>query len=1534
MNKIYRLVWNRALGMVQVATEFAKAPRGGVAGSSNVGGSPRRSRLAQACAAALLIGLGATALPAWAGTFTVTQSTDDGTGTVNGSLSWAINSANNSSGSTIEFNLSGGTTISETGTLPALAYATIFTSTGDVTIDGTLNGSASLIWTGVGTLTLAGDGSSLSGGARFNGGGLQLGSSTAGVQVTGNNAAKLGVGMFGSGANTPSYLGVSAGSAVRGGSGYASQGGGPAQNGGYGVAVINAGNNYISNDGSIAGGDGGAGYAGSGNGSGNGANGGRAGSGGAGIYGYAYALTNSGSITGGDGSQGGAGGNGSGNGNVHGGSGAYGGMGGFGFSGDAYTLDNSGTIGGGAGGQGGAGGNGTGSPGTYGYGGHGGSGNMGGFGVYGSVHALTNTGTISGGTGGQGSAGGNAYGYYAYGSYGGSGGSGGRAVYGHFDSLSNSGTISGGAGGLGAAGGYANGDTYASGGRSGDGGYGGTGLYGYVFTLTNSGTIAGGAGGQGGVGGYAKGPLAIAGSGSSGGSGGFGLNGFFYTLTNSSTISGGAGGQGGAGGYAKGNSAHGGQGARGGGGGTGVSGYAYTLSNSGTISGGTGGQGGAGGNANGNTQGTSGGYGGYGGYGGGGFTGYVYSLTNTGSIAGGAGGNGGQGGSSQGGSVPHTANGGYGGSGGHGGVGVAGRLNMLDNQGSIQGGAGGAAGDSGMNGTSPIGYGGLGGYGASGVSGGYFTMTNTGSVQGGNGGSGGNGYGGNWSGHFGSGGNGGMGIAGPGFSLDNSGLITGGNGGNAGMASGNHYSAQFAFGGFGGAGISGNYSGRGGPNYGLVPSAINNSNGFYVNNSGTIRGGAGGNGGDAADSLNNLHGGYGGYGGAGVLGGHGAGFTLINSGTITGGMGGNGGNAASTAVEGYGSNTGGMGGNGGSGVDGSNIAVVNTGTITGGNGGDGGSATGYNASQGYAGMGGVGVAAYGGSTVVNAGTIAGGYQGAGHIQIAFALPDPQADAVEFYNGGNTLELQPGFSFVGNVVSLSGTNNGGDTLILGGSGKDSFDLSQMVTAMPTTYTGTPVYYGFNSFAKTGTSTWTLNGANPDTEAWSVTGGKLEVGDAAHPGTVLTGSVTVNGGALGGHGTITGDVDVTSGMVMPGGSVGMLTVGGNFSQDASSTLVLEITSDPTPGTGSSQLMVGGTASLAGTLDVVFGLSNLANKTYNLVHANGGVSGSFSTVTIPTVLTGYLTPNVTYKANDVLLNFSPTDKAYTPGFPNYAATVGLGAERTFDAVLGRLGPQANGRQGAWGQFLAGTGGMGQGSRFQYNVTAAGYGHEVTDRFVLGLAVSGGTAATTLTPMQVRAKPLGGFVYGIWRNGGWRVSGSLGTGWLTQRTDRYLSTVGRREEAFSHGHYTGAALRLEYSARLGDFSLSPYAGLDTLNARYGASTEQGMGALALDYSKVSQHLTHYQAGLQLAATWGAWRPWVKAGTEGWNGDRSTQVTESFYGFSRTVSSSLLPAHSLNGGAGVTYHRGAWDTSVSWNGSWGSNFHANDATLQVRYSW
>ncbi|GLR83297.1 autotransporter domain-containing protein [Bradyrhizobium iriomotense] len=626
-----------------------------------------------------------------------------------------------------------------------------------------------------------------------------------------------------------------------------------------------------------------------------------------------------------------------------------------------------------------------------------------------------------------------------------------------------------------------------------------------------------------------------------------------------------------------------------------------------------------------------------------------------------------------GGNAPLAASRGAGG----GGAGVTGGNGGADFTGTVAGGAGGAAGGgNGTNGTNGDsshggGGGGGGGHGAAVTT----DTTNAATITGGNGGRGGS-TSGNYAG--GGGGAGGYGVVvnGSGLAYTNTGTISGGSGGNGGaVTAGNGYAGN---GGDGGYGVF------------LTGSSV-------LTNTGTIAGGNGGKGGNAPTSSQASAAGDGGDGGAAVY--FAGGGTLINSGSIVGGDAGSAGTASSSAA--YGAD-----GTGGAGVVGADLTIINSGSISG---GMNDASTRANA-----------ITFTGGSNVLElwAGSvITGNVVGTGTD--TFRLGGSTDSTFDVSSIGSSAQYQ-GFSTFGKTGSstwmLTGTttavtswsiNQGtlaisSDANLGAASGSLAFGggtlqfLADFTTSRTVTlnagggtfdtngHTATlaGAIDGAGGLTKIGSGTLVLNGIGLYSGATNVNGGVLDV-----EGTITTSAMTVNaGGTLTGTGTVAPQTLTVNagGTLAPGnGTPGSsLTIVGNLALQSGATYLVQL--DPA---AASYASVTSAATLGGaTVNAVFANGSYVSKTYTILTADAGISGTFSSL-VNTNLPANFRTTLSYDANDAYLNLV-LDFAIPGGLNGNQQAVGNALTNFFNAnggiplVYGALTPsgltQASGELG----------------------------------------------------------------------------------------------------------------------------------------------------------------------------------------------------------------------------------------------------------------
>jgi autotransporter-associated beta strand protein len=249
-----------------------------------------------------------------------------------------------------------------------------------------------------------------------------------------------------------------------------------------------------------------------------------------------------------------------------------------------------------------------------------------------------------------------------------------------------------------------------------------------------------------------------------------------------------------------------------------------------------------------------------------------------------------------------------------------------------------------------------------------------------------------------------------------------------------------------------------------------------------------------------------------------------------------------------------------------------------------------------------------------------------------------------------------------VGGLAGTSAGTNQVTLG-AGNLTVDQ-----ASNTQFNG--VISGTGQLIKSGAGTLDLTGTNTYTGATTVNAGALLVNGSTAAGS----AVTVNGGTLGGSGTVNGTLTVNSGgTVAPGNSPGILTVNNNVTFASGSNFSVEL-NGTTAGTDYDQLTVNGTVDLGSSnlllslgfapsvSDLFFVVNNdLAEAitgTFNGLSEGATVSATFSGTTYQGILSyvGDSATSSTSGGNDVVLS-GFTALVPEPGSVALLALGGLG-------------------------------------------------------------------------------------------------------------------------------------------------------------------------------------------------------------------------------------------------------------------------------------
>jgi len=167
----------------------------------------------------------------------------------------------------------------------------------------------------------------------------------------------------------------------------------------------------------------------------------------------------------------------------------------------------------------------------------------------------------------------------------------------------------------------------------------------------------------------------------------------------------------------------------------------------------------------------------------------------------------------------------------------------------------------------------------------------------------------------------------------------------------------------------------------------------------------------------------------------------------------------------------------------------------------------------------------------------------------------------------------------------------------------------------------------------------------------------------------GGVDISGGSVFGIGTITGNADLTGGLLSAGSAskkAGELTVKGTYAQSGAGAFDVDL-GGTTAGTQYDVLNISGTASLGGVLnvDLISGFKPTVGETFDIMDYTSE-TGAFTTLNLPK-LTGGDTWSISYNATGVVLTVDgpAATKGAVEGAPARRVSRGLMADGSADST-----------------------------------------------------------------------------------------------------------------------------------------------------------------------------------------------------------------------------------------------------------------------------
>lgn len=530
-----------------------------------------------------------------------------------------------------------------------------------------------------------------------------------------------------------------------------------------------------------------------------------------------------------------------------------------------------------------------------------------------------------------------------------------------------------------------------------------------------------------------------------------------------------------------------------------------------------------------------------------------------------------------------------------------------------------------------------------------------------------------------------------------------------------------------------------------------------------------------------------------------------------------------------------------------------------------------------------------------------------------------------------------------VANLEGS---GPVNIDGGTLTDTGNGSQ-------TYSGTIT--GSGGLSQSGSGTLILTGKNTFTGPTTIESGALEVGTASAPDASITSQVTVGTkGMLRGHGAV-GSVQ-NNGTVSPGGTIGILTVNGTYTQATIAVLAIEITPNTIAGTGYDQLRVNGDATLSGALNIIVdtpdaGTSYKVGSIYNILTTTKGINGNFTSFSLSGNYASYLTASNIITDDKLVYQVMivPVKSTLNTGSgQNLQNAPAFRSSRFYDeamyaqnqSLFSVLSSTEGTQQGFWMHGL-GSFGHAPNINFTYKGFTLGHGFAVAPNLIVGTALSNIYTNTNAdNSSSVGETTIGGEIYGIYNQAGWTINNTVAAGNISNSAHRNLPEIatGRFK---NNGSYEGVSLSSSYTGiESHNFFISPHAHANYLHTFMGAGQETNLGILNLYYGHISTNLAQLGGG-------------ITAGYQTFT--RTSKLTVSLslgglatFGNTHAGSRKTLGLYSTNE-AGLIAPIGAFTPSVSinlagknkpftlsatWNGEFAEHSNSQAFMLQSGYKW